>query len=283
MTRRHFLKTLTSGIIYLGCVPEVMAQMNKIRIYPYAHNYDIHIKDYLIKITNFDAPHKNDVIIEEDNYSTFQSVLKRIKRLQSYVGHGNFYLLSFDRGIRMAKNSSNIGAFTRDELDFMEKIFYTDATIYGFFGQKTLGKMTGSIREKDVIRVPYSGNYLFKGDSHKTYLKIKKEIGQNVILTSGIRGVMKQFLLFLNKVQKNNGNISLASRSLAPPGYSYHGNGDFDVGQLKFGINNFTARFAKTEVFRMLSELGYLKLRYPQNNLLGVRYEPWHISINMDV
>ena len=94
---------------------------------------------------------------------------------------------------------------------------------------------------------------------------------------------MKQFLLFLNKVYDSNGNLSLASRSLAPPGYSFHGNGDFDVGQVGYGALNFTGRFTETEVYKKLSERGYLKLRYPQDNMLGVRYEPWHIKINADV
>jgi LAS superfamily LD-carboxypeptidase LdcB len=29
--------------------------------------------------------------------------------------------------------------------------------------------------------------------------------------------------------------------------------------------------------------MGYLKLRYPQNNRLSVRYEPWHIKINAEI
>lgn len=90
---------------------------------------------------------------------------------------------------------------------------------------------------------------------------------------------MKQFLLFLNKAYKNNGNLSLASRSLAPTGYSFHGIGDFDVGQAGLGAKNFTDQFTKTEVYRRLGELGYLKLRYPDENLEGVRFEPWHIKI----
>jgi D-alanyl-D-alanine carboxypeptidase len=87
----------------------------------------------------------------------------------------------------------------------------------------------------------------------------------------------------LNKARKNNGNLSIASRSLAPPGYSFHGNGDFDVGQVGFGAANFTERFANTEVYKKLNELGYLKLRYPQKNLMGVRFEPWHIKVSTDL
>ncbi len=75
------------------------------------------------------------------------------------------------------------------------------------------------------------------------YHKIKKDVGENVILTSGLRSVTKQFMLFLNKAYHNDSNLSLASRSLAPPGYSFHGVGDFDVGQVGFGASNFTEKF----------------------------------------
>jgi LAS superfamily LD-carboxypeptidase LdcB len=91
---------------------------------------------------------------------------------------------------------------------------------------------------------------------------------------------MKQFLLFLNKAYRSRGNLSVASRSLAPPGYSFHGVGDFDVGQVGFGIANFSSRFTTTKVFKRLRDLGYIELRYPKGNLLGVRFEPWHIKVN---
>jgi len=100
-----------------------------------------------------------------------------------------------------------------------------------------------------------------------------------VVLTSGVRSVIKQFMLFLTKAYHHDGNLSLASRSLAPPGYSYHGVGDFDVGQIGFGVDNFTARFVETDVFQRLADLGYIDLRYQQDNPWGVRFEPWHIKI----
>ena len=111
--------------------------------------------------------------------------------------------------------------------------------------------------------------------------EIKSALSSDVILTSGVRGVVKQFHLFLMKASSNGGNLSLASRSLAPPGYSFHGISDFDVGQRKYGKSNFTSRFTETPVFSKLSKLGYLTLRYPRENLLGVRYEPWHVKVNL--
>ena len=99
-------------------------------------------------------------------------------------------------------------------------------------------------------------------------------------LTSGIRSIIKQYRLFLNKAYQCGGNFSLASRQVAPPGYSYHGLNDFDVGQAGFGELNFTEQFTGTEAYSRLADLGYLNLRYPQDNLLGVRFEPWHIMVS---
>ncbi len=94
---------------------------------------------------------------------------------------------------------------------------------------------------------------------------------------------MKQFLLFLNKTRHSHGNLSMASRSLAPPGYSFHGIGDFDVGKKGYGIHNFTKRFTETNIYKKLNDLGFIKFRYEHNNNLGVRFEPWHIEVSHHV
>ncbi|MGI9295075.1 MAG: M15 family metallopeptidase, partial [Pseudomonadales bacterium] len=98
-------------------------------------------------------------------------------------------------------------------------------------------------------------------------------------LTSGIRGIVKQMQLFLAKAVVTNGNLSQASRSLAPPGYSYHGIGDFDLGKVGFGLRNFTESFATTDEYKRLIDLGYVSIRYTETNPFGVRHEPWHIKI----
>ena len=279
MKRREFLKMLAVSIIGGGIAPEVLASMSSLPRADMPGRTDDHIKDYLHKMKYFNKPHKDDILIGRRDYRTFESTVKRLRRLQSYVGHGNFQVLSFDDGLRVARYSARVGKFSRAELNLLEMIFNEDSARYGFFGQKPLKKITDRVAKKNIVKVPYAGNYLYKGLPLETYRKIQKQVGDQVILTSGIRGVMKQFLLFLNKVYKHNRNLSLASRSLAPPGYSFHGIGDFDVGQVGFGVKNFTEQFTATEVFKRLNDLGYLILRYPQNNLLGVRFEPWHVKL----
>ena len=111
------------------------------------------------------------------------------------------------------------------------------------------------------------------------YKQLKRDVGPDLILTSGVRSVVKQLQLFLAKLDSSNGNLSLASRSLAPPGHSYHGIGDFDVGKKGFGKLNFTSKFSNTKEYKKLTELKYIDLRYTRDNQFGVRYEPWHIKV----
>jgi len=283
MKRRDFLKILAIGVLGWGITPEVLAQNIEILKKSPSENLDDHVNDYLNKMQYFNEPHNDDVQVDSGLYKVFASTVMRFNRLQQIVGHGNFQILGFDDGLKIAKRYSQVGKFSKVEIRFMEMIFYAEAQRYGFLGQKPMNELTDRIKTKEVIKVPNTGNYLYKGLPLETFEKIKQHLGEQVVLTSGLRGIMKQFLLFLNKANKCNGNLSIASRSLAPPGYSFHSNGDFDVGQAGFGAANFTERFANTEVYKKLNELGYLKLRYPQKNLIGVRFEPWHIQVSANI
>ncbi|MBQ62174.1 MAG: hypothetical protein CMQ19_08870 [Gammaproteobacteria bacterium] len=127
--------------------------------------------------------------------------------------------------------------------------------------------------------MPRAGHFLYRGESDALYKKARRDLGSSILLTSGIRSVVKQTHLFLAKTIQSKGNLSRAARSLAPPGHSYHGIGDFDVGKVGLGSKNFTSEFAQTKEFQRLVDLGYVDMRYPLNNLLGARYEPWHIKV----
>jgi D-alanyl-D-alanine carboxypeptidase len=281
MKRRDFLKTVAAGIIAGGLTPAgALAEISKISSLAFTQDCDDYIRDYLQKIQYFDKPHKGDIYLNPKRYALLGSSVKRFKRLQKTVGHANFHLLNFDDAIRLSRDYSRVGPFTKAELYFLEMIFYDDPALYGFFGEKPVKNLTARIQRRDVVKVRHTGNYLYKGLPLETYKNIKHDVGDQVILTSGVRSVIKQFLLFLNKAYNNKGNLSLASRSLAPPGYSFHSVSDFDVGQVGFGIANFTERFVSTPVYRKLKDTGYLKLRYPRENMLGVRFEPWHIKVN---
>lgn len=237
------------------------------------------VKDYLYKIRNPDTAFADDIVLAESEKELLRAVLQRLERLCAFIGDGNFATLSFDGAVQLAKRQVAIGRFTGEELAFMDMVYNRDAKDYGFFGAKQVTSLTQYIDGAGVIKVPHSGNYLFKGESLEKFEKIKEALGEEVVLTSGIRGIIKQFYLFLAKADRHGGNLSLASRSLAPPGYSYHAVGDFDIGQRGFGEFNFTTRFTSTPVYKRAVECGYIDNRYWRDNPLGVRYEPWHIKL----
>ncbi len=279
MKRRDFIRVMAAAGLGWGLnVPQAMAWL----AYPPAAQQSengAEMERYLLKMRNFDKSHSGDIFVDDVEHALLQSCTERLGRLELLVGYGFFHLLSFDDALRYSRNYKRIGAFTDPEIVFMEKIFYRDAHEYGFLDDKPLKNLTHVIARNEVVRIARTGNFLHRGESLKAYQRLKKSVGSRLVLTSGVRGIMKQYRLFLNKVFHCEGNLSLASRQIAPPGYSFHGFNDFDVGQAGFGEFNFTERFNETEACHRLTDLGLLHLRYPRDNLLGVRYEPWHIMV----
>jgi len=234
---------------------------------------------YIDKMVDFEQSHAEDAYLERDQYPVLISSFKRIDRVQDLVGHGNFNVVSFDEMLDHGRRYNSVGKFTQAEKTFLEELFAANAKRYGFLGKKVIDELTASIPAKDRKKVGRTGHFLYKGESERLYKKLQQDLGTSIVLTSGIRGVVKQTHLFLAKTIQSKGNLSKASRSLAPPGHSYHGVGDFDVGKVGFGRKNFTQAFADTDEFRKLVDLGYVAIRYPRGNKFGVRYEPWHIKV----
>lgn len=236
--------------------------------------------DSQTRIRYFESVFDDDYFLPEEKIGVMRASYQRLDRVQSYVGHGNFNLLSFDDALRFARNYSDIGAFTQAELDFLDELYHTDARVYGFYGEQVMDSLTARISRKDVDSVGRTGHFLFKGKSTAFYDRLLKEVGDDLVLTSGVRSMVKQMHLFLAKAEQSAGNMSKASRSLAPPGYSYHAVGDFDVGKVGFGYRNFSDDFAETDVYKRLQDLGFVEIRYTTDNHYGVRYEPWHIQVS---
>lgn len=289
--------TLGSGSLFLGSnkldahqveiiTPELPDQQSSLltKLYSppsvYPHSSDWQIADNLNVGQEPAAEKPEDLILHDHRFKTLRSAVNRLRRLQSYVGYGNFNVIGWDQSLKLAKRQTSIGAFEKEELDLIEEVFSSDADIMGFYGEKVVTKISSTISRKEIKKIAGTGHYLFKGNSIKMYDKIRKDIGNDVVLTSGIRSVVKQVYLFLKKTTEVGGNLSTASYSLAPPGHSFHAIGDFDVGKVNFGRRNFTAAFAQTDEFKKLSDLGYIDIRYPENNPFGVRYEPWHIKVS---
>lgn len=238
-----------------------------------------YLDNYLAKMADYENAYQEDVYLERDRYPVLISTFKRLDRVQNLVGHGNFNVVSFDEMLQYGKRYSSVGKFTSTETDFLEELFFANARQYGFLGDKVITEISAPIPERERTKVARTGHFLYRGDSEAIYDQLQKDLGSSIVLTSGIRSVVKQSHLFLAKTIQSKGNLSKASRSLAPPGHSYHGIGDFDVGKVGFGRKNFTEAFASTEEFKRLVDLGYVDIRYPKDNMFGVRYEPWHIKV----
>ncbi|MDR2638739.1 MAG: M15 family metallopeptidase [Helicobacteraceae bacterium] len=234
-------------------------------------------KDHLTITQNVGA--LKPIVAEGKEFELLKATFDRLNAVQKHIGFGNFNVISFDAMISVAKASKPVGAFTEDELEYLEKLFFRDAKEYGFFGSKVTDKLTESIAQKEIFKVPRTGHYLYQGQAAKVYESVKKDIGDTIVMTSGVRGVPKQFHLFLAKTLECKGDYSEASHSLAPAGYSYHGIGDFDVGKVGYGEKNFTQEFAKTKEYEKLMQLGYIAIRYPRGNPYGVYFEPWHVEV----
>lgn len=291
MTRRAFIK-LAAMALFLARTNSLGAQeifgadhhssenghMGK-GVPPGQRMDDADLKDYLLKIRNPDAYHPDDIVLDGGQQQVLGEVMERLERLCLTVGNGNYTTLGFEEALVIARKNSAVGAFARDELVFMEMIYSRDADDYGFYGSRQVVTLLQVIDERETVKIPETGNFLFKGQSLEKYERIKRYLGEDVILTSGIRGIVKQFHLFLGKARRHGGNLSLASRSLAPPGYSYHATGDFDIGQKGLGEANFSELFITTPVFKRLTEEGFVDYRYWRDNRFGVRYEPWHIKL----
>jgi len=228
---------------------------------------------------NANLLYNDDIFLSALEYKSLISMNKKLTKVKHHIGYANFNLVSYSEVLKVVKHNSKIGEFNFDELSIIDRLFNENPSKYGFFGERTCYDINNKISKKDVIKIPRTGHYIFKGTPTQDYKRIIGDIGDTLYLTSGVRNVMKQLNLYSNKLIKLNGNITQASRDIAPPSYSFHSIGDFDVGKMGLGAKNFTSAFAKTQEFSKMKKLDYIEMRYTHNNSDGVRFEPWHVKI----
>ncbi|VAY87557.1 D-alanyl-D-alanine carboxypeptidase [hydrothermal vent metagenome] len=225
------------------------------------------------------ANSKKDVYLSRQEFHTLISLKNRLRRVRKYIGFANFNLVSFNNALFYGRNYPYIGKFTKLELKLIDKLFYESPREYGFHGNRTSSNINNKISKKNIKKIPRTGHYLFKDTALLDYKRLQKDIGPHLVLTSGIRNIVKQLDLYCNKIYRCRGNMTKASHSIAPPGYSYHTISDFDVGKKGWGTKNFTSDFTKTIEFSKMTKLDYIDMRYTINNKDGVRFEPWHVKV----
>lgn len=221
----------------------------------------------------------NNIYLPLNDMNTLHTLNKRLNSLRRFIGYANFNIISLDEALYFGRNYPKVGEFTKNEIALIEKFFYIEPVQLGFYGEKTVQNISQTINKNDLEKIPYSGHYIFKGKPLEDYHRIIKDIGQSVILTSGVRNVIKQLSLYTTKLIELNGNLSKTSSIIAPPAYTYHAISDFDIGKKGWGEKNFTAEFARTEEFAKMQKLNYVSIRYTINNKDGVRFEPWHVKV----
>lgn len=192
------------------------------------------------------------------------------------------------------------GSLTADEIEVATKIKETDPKNYGFKGPY-LGL---SPVPKDLVKIE-NQKYKFNEEEHsvstqfapqKTYdayvhmnKKMQAEIDRTVLIESGYRSPACQMLVFLYYLKQHNWDFSETIKRVALPGYSEHGYPskqalDFITAD---GIPNDEnpQKFADTKEYEWLTQnASQFKffLSYPQNNPLGIMFEPWHWSFQID-
>ena len=192
--RRDFLKTLTTVTLGCGFAPFALAAPStKDHKHP-PNPGRTFSQPYLSKIKYYNRHHGDDIFLKPEELRLLKKAVRRLFRIQQTVGFGNFYLLSFDETLKISRTYASVGSFRSSEVEFLERIFYSDATGYGFYGKKPLTNITDALDQARIVKVPNNHNYLYKGESLETYERIKKDVGDRAILTSGLRGISKQFL-----------------------------------------------------------------------------------------
>jgi zinc D-Ala-D-Ala carboxypeptidase len=100
-----------------------------------------------------------------------------------------------------------------------------------------------------------------------------------IIPVSCFRNLEDQQKLFTAQIQRR-GSQEAAAKSSAPSGYSEHHTGyALDLADGHFPKQDISLEFAKTDAFKWMKlhakEFGF-ELSFPEHNLQGVNYEPWH-------
>ena len=72
-----------------------------------------------------------------------------------------------------------------------------------FMEKRTVPTLTTNINKKEVMKIPRTGHYLFRGHSEKSYNRIITDVGDSLMLTSGVRSIPKQMNLYFNKIKKH--------------------------------------------------------------------------------
>ena len=232
--------------------------------------------DYFSRMAAADKPYDGDRYLESSELAVSREVADRLRAVEAHVGHGRFNTLGFERVFKVASDLPS-ARFSVPQIRFMRALFGRSNAFFDYRGARVSEDFLAHHDTEDLVHYPEDGDYLIDGQPSRRFDALKQKLGNSLTLLSGYRGHPKQMLLYLDKVVASDGNLSLASRNRAPAGYSYHFSGDFDIGDRRLGDANFSRQFLKSPVYQATIKSDEWAQRYPNHNVLGVRFEPWHI------
>ena len=93
-----------------------------------------------------------DIYLSYQEYNTLKILNNRLINLRRYIGFANFNIVSFNAALYYGRNYSKIGAFTKDELSLVDKLFSENPNRYGFYGEKTCSDINNIVSKKDRLR-----------------------------------------------------------------------------------------------------------------------------------
>jgi hypothetical protein len=220
------------------------------------------------RITLFTPEEKNLIL----------SVLKKTKT-------GDFRVVSFPALFRLLSS---------DEKLFAKKILKIDPTQYGskvpYLGISKVPASLVAVKNQKYfyeekmkkIATQYVPKLVF-GAYQELNRALFKETGRKICIESGYRSPAYQLIVFLRYLHFYDFDLKQTIQRSALPGYSEHG---FPKRQALDFINQDgipddlgLLDFSKTLEYKWLTKnadtFGFF-LSYPQNNKLGMIFEPWH-------
>jgi len=179
---------------------------------------------------------------------------------------------------KTANNPVNIPQSPETEDQELAKINYLlSSTYFGHF----------PFQETSQERLMNMGTYYNRTEyldreAGEAFLRMKaaaKTQGIELVLISGFRSISSQTQLFQKQIQKR-GSKAEAVKLSAPPGYSEHHTGyALDIGDGKQPSLDLKTQFQSTQAYQWLVNNAHkygFELSFPQDNLQGVSFEPWH-------
>lgn len=107
----------------------------------------------------------------------------------------------------------------------------------------------------------------------------ERALKRPILVTSGYRTPRHQLLLFVQQYLALDGDVAATLRVVGLPHMSQHGDPVHTAADLLTLDGVYDARFAKTPEYAWLREhagtFGFTE-SFPQDNDLGMAYEPWH-------